>query len=491
MNIMDENPKASEFGAALREMRLAYDRSVADVAADLRIRQVYLEAIEEGRFDDLPGPAYALGFVRAYATYLGLDVREVVSRYRAATGDVVSSAQATLAPPSPVAEGGLPTGSVLLVASVLAVLAYGGWYYLSIDGRNAGDVVAGLPQRLAALVGMRGEPEAVARKAPAPKPAVAAAQGPAEPDPKPPVAAQGSAEPAPVTQGSAEPPPGENPTTTGSAESMAAPVSESVAPAAQEVAAQGDATGDATRDATGDAPTEVAVASAPKPASTLTPVPQPAPEPQPAPVAEAVTEPQPAPVAEAVTEPQPAPVAEAVPEPQPAPAPEPPPAPVAEAVPEPQPQPASQPVPQPVPEPVVAIASISAPVLPLAAMPAPAPVPVPAEIVPPTRVAAAPVRPLPETAPLLPRRVVLRVTAPSWVEVNELPDREVFARLMYPGDIFEVPPRPGFIMSTGNAGGVQILINGELMPPLGPIGAVRRDVVLEAESLLRNARAAR
>ena len=31
--------------------------------------QVYIEAMEDGRFSDLPGPTYAVGFVRAYADY--------------------------------------------------------------------------------------------------------------------------------------------------------------------------------------------------------------------------------------------------------------------------------------------------------------------------------------------------------------------------------------------------------------------------------------
>jgi cytoskeleton protein RodZ len=98
---------------------------------------------------------------------------------------------------------------------------------------------------------------------------------------------------------------------------------------------------------------------------------------------------------------------------------------------------------------------------------------------------------MPAAAPLLPRRVVLRATARSWVEVSEGPDKEIFARLMYPGDTYEVPPRRGFVMSTGNAGGVQILIDGQLLPPLGPLGAVRRDVALDSDILLGNAGPAR
>ncbi|MEI6161207.1 MAG: helix-turn-helix transcriptional regulator, partial [Roseococcus sp.] len=41
-----------------------------DVALELRIRRTYIEAIETGRFDALPGQAYTQGFVRSYANYL-------------------------------------------------------------------------------------------------------------------------------------------------------------------------------------------------------------------------------------------------------------------------------------------------------------------------------------------------------------------------------------------------------------------------------------
>ena len=52
--------------------------------AALRIRRVYLEALEEGRLRDLPAPAYAVGFVRTYARALGLDADEMVRRFREA-----------------------------------------------------------------------------------------------------------------------------------------------------------------------------------------------------------------------------------------------------------------------------------------------------------------------------------------------------------------------------------------------------------------------
>ena len=47
---------------------------LADCAAATRIRERYLIAIEDGRFESLPGPAYVSGFVRAYAAHLGVKV---------------------------------------------------------------------------------------------------------------------------------------------------------------------------------------------------------------------------------------------------------------------------------------------------------------------------------------------------------------------------------------------------------------------------------
>jgi cytoskeletal protein RodZ len=53
-------------------MRQGLDLS--DCAAATRIRERYLVAIEDDRFESLPDPAYVNGFVRAYAAHLGVKV---------------------------------------------------------------------------------------------------------------------------------------------------------------------------------------------------------------------------------------------------------------------------------------------------------------------------------------------------------------------------------------------------------------------------------
>ena len=136
----------------MRDMRLAHKADLETVASTLRIRQVYLQAIEDGRFSDLPGPTYAAGFVRAYAEFLGLDIPETMRRYREAA--LGSDRQAPLVAPSPVVEGTMPTGFILLVAAVLAAVGYGSWYYLSLHGRDVGNIVAQIPQQMAEIVGL-------------------------------------------------------------------------------------------------------------------------------------------------------------------------------------------------------------------------------------------------------------------------------------------------------------------------------------------------
>ena len=61
-------------GATLREARLRQNLEIAECAHATRIRERYLVAIEDGRFESLPDPAYVSGFVRACANHLGVAI---------------------------------------------------------------------------------------------------------------------------------------------------------------------------------------------------------------------------------------------------------------------------------------------------------------------------------------------------------------------------------------------------------------------------------
>src|ERR1700743_625015 len=60
-------------GQDLRTARQRRGDDLATVSKALKIRKDHLEALEEDRIEHLPGRAYAVGFVRTYAEYLGLD----------------------------------------------------------------------------------------------------------------------------------------------------------------------------------------------------------------------------------------------------------------------------------------------------------------------------------------------------------------------------------------------------------------------------------
>ncbi len=63
----------TEIGEQLRAARESQQISLEQVEAETRIRLKFLVAMEAGDFDALPNPVVARGFLRSYATYLGLD----------------------------------------------------------------------------------------------------------------------------------------------------------------------------------------------------------------------------------------------------------------------------------------------------------------------------------------------------------------------------------------------------------------------------------
>jgi cytoskeletal protein RodZ len=136
----------SELGRILVEARTAKELSLADVEKATRIRQKYLEAFEQGDYASLPRGAVARGFLRTYATYLGLDPDDALQRYSQESGDTDDQ--------TPIAEVGKPRlvdyrpvevelldtrpnlGWVRWVVAlvIVAALAAAAWWFLGRDG---------------------------------------------------------------------------------------------------------------------------------------------------------------------------------------------------------------------------------------------------------------------------------------------------------------------------------------------------------------------
>lgn len=309
-------------GDDLRAAREARGEDLRDIAAQLRIRFAYLEAIENGAFDALPGPTYAIGFVRAYARYLRLNAEEMIARFKIEAAGIDAPAELTF--PEPMSESRVPRGGLVVIAILLAVAAYGGWYYLSTRDMAVTDIVPPPPSDMpgATVTDTANLPPEIADLAP--------------------------------------PPPSELPETPSAA-----------APAVQD----------------GPAQAEPPVAAAP------------------------------------VTAPQ---------------------------------------------APIPAVPTLAAP-----AAPAPASAEAPA----------------PDNGPRVygetnaDARIVLRARGDSWVQIRASDDSLVMTRTLRNGDSYRVPNQSGLKLMTGNAGALDILVDGQAVPSLGAYGAVRRNVVLDTERL--------
>lgn len=112
------------------------------------------------------------------------------------------------------------------------------------------------------------------------------------------------------------------------------------------------------------------------------------------------------------------------------------------------------------------------------AAPEPTPEPVAVE-----EVAAAPVVSEP-AADVGDSRITVRAKSNSWIQIrDEALDRLLFTRLLREGDEYVVPNRPGLRLMTGNAGALELLVDGTAIPAIGAIGEVRRNVEMDPDKL--------
>jgi cytoskeleton protein RodZ len=297
--------EACVVGDTLRQRRQQLGLEIGDVAAALRIRPAYLEALEQDRLSELPASVYAIGFLRSYADYLGLDGREVVQRFKQASSGL--TAKPDLSFSMRLGEESVPRGGALLVAMILAICGYGTWFYLSSGERSRLERVAPVPAELSEL--LRAHQESGRTQPVLPLPAQAVASPP------------------------------------------------TAVPAMDEHALAGSTTRPLAGSAAGSPPSFRSNSNA--------------------------------------------------------------------------------------------AASLSA-------------------------VSRAAGRP---------SEIIIRATAASWVQISDRKRSVLVARVLKPGESYEVPDEPGLTMRTGNAGGLDITVGGNPVPPVGPTGAVRRKVALDPRAL--------
>ena len=180
---------SGDVAAELYAARLQRGIDLSEISAELRIHYDHLLALEEGRFSDLPGPTYVIGFLRSYASYLDLDADVLVQRFKTETTEF--EPRQDLKALEPFDEGGVPTGALIVLALALVVGAYGGWYYVTNLDVVAVERVPEVPQRLVAVLA----PEPVA--APEPETLAVTETPPAAPEPV--IAAPMAAAPEPET----------------------------------------------------------------------------------------------------------------------------------------------------------------------------------------------------------------------------------------------------------------------------------------------------
>lgn len=129
----DADAPLETVGQDLRAARIRRGDDLAAVSRALKIRKDHLDALESDQLDRLPGKTYAIGFVRSYARYLGLEAGEMVERFKAeiaGRGDEPSPPAASLHE-----DDGrrLPYGWRILAGVIGIALLWGIWHIFGAD----------------------------------------------------------------------------------------------------------------------------------------------------------------------------------------------------------------------------------------------------------------------------------------------------------------------------------------------------------------------
>lgn len=151
-DIVDDPVEAFEeevetVGARLRLAREDRGWSLHDVAAMLRLKAPQIQALENGQYNQLPGQTFVTGFLRSYANLLDLDAVAIVDLYKQEHSDGMRTPSLTF--PEPTSEGRVPGTGLLLGTLMLSLVLIAGWFVYQESSSLDFERVADIPDHLA------------------------------------------------------------------------------------------------------------------------------------------------------------------------------------------------------------------------------------------------------------------------------------------------------------------------------------------------------
>jgi len=179
----DVPPQEDPVGEILAHARAAQGLTLDDVAQQLKFGARQIEALEQGRFDSLPGSTFARGMVRSYARLLKLDAESMLERVEGKFSVPDADRLATrYREPVPFSDGSKRSTIAYGALSVLILLVVAGVLFGWQQERSGATRLSFVPASRAPLELPKLSPKATPAAAPAePKPAA----GPAKPEPAP------------------------------------------------------------------------------------------------------------------------------------------------------------------------------------------------------------------------------------------------------------------------------------------------------------------
>ncbi|MFH2012246.1 MAG: RodZ domain-containing protein [Pseudomonadota bacterium] len=124
------------FGEYLKKERESKSISLEEISAATKVRKILLEAIESNDIDKLPAEVFVIGFLKAYASYVGLDVDEVVLQYKMYIDDIGKNKFKKVKETSPEPKKPILSKILLIVSAIVLILIVFLYFYLYLGEKE-------------------------------------------------------------------------------------------------------------------------------------------------------------------------------------------------------------------------------------------------------------------------------------------------------------------------------------------------------------------